>query len=77
MTRINPINPERYIGTITQATASYVHVNLPNAAAVPVGLSCRTCERIDCQARAFPALQHSATIDENVRGVSFYSPVAD
>lgn len=35
MTRINPINPERYIGTITQATASYVHVNLPNAAAVP------------------------------------------
>ena len=34
MTRINPINPERYIGTITQATASYVHVNLPNAAAV-------------------------------------------
>lgn len=35
MTRINPINPERYIGTITQATASYVHVNLPNAAALP------------------------------------------
>lgn len=35
MTRINPINPERYIGTITQATAAYVHVNLPNAAALP------------------------------------------
>lgn len=35
MTRINPINPERYIGTITQATASYVHVNLPKAAVVP------------------------------------------
>ncbi|CDZ41570.1 Putative HerA helicase [Neorhizobium galegae bv. officinalis] len=35
MTRINPINPERYIGTITQVTASYVHVNLPQAAAVP------------------------------------------
>ncbi|CAP54904.1 ATP-binding protein [Gluconacetobacter diazotrophicus] len=35
MTRINPINPDRYIGTITQSTASYVHVNLPNAAVVP------------------------------------------
>lgn len=35
MTRVNPISPDRYIGTITQVTASYVHVNLPNAAAVP------------------------------------------
>ena len=50
-------------------------LDLANAAAVPVGLSCRTCERTDCHARAFPALQRSATIDENVRGVSFYSPV--
>ncbi|MEJ5979227.1 ATP-binding protein [Novosphingobium sp. PS1R-30] len=33
--RVNPINPDRYIGTITQVTASYVHMNLPNAAAVP------------------------------------------
>lgn len=35
MTRINPINPDRYIGTVTQTTASHVHVNLPNAAAAP------------------------------------------
>jgi uncharacterized protein len=41
MNRINPINPERYIGTITQATASYVHVNLPNAAAAPERAGCR------------------------------------
>lgn len=33
--RINVINPDRYIGTVTQVTASHVHVNLPNAAAVP------------------------------------------
>ena len=51
-------------------------LDLTNTAAVPVGLTCRTCERMDCQARAFPALQRSATIDENVRGVSFYAPVA-
>ena len=50
-------------------------LDLTNASAVPVGLTCRTCERMDCQARAFPALQHSARIDENVRGLSFYSPV--
>ena len=50
-------------------------LDLTNAAAVPVGLTCRTCERMECQARAFPALQRSAPIDENVRGVSFYAPV--
>ena len=50
-------------------------LDLTHELAVPVGLTCRTCERMDCQARAFPALQRSATIDENVRGVSFYAPV--
>lgn len=35
MKLVNPINPDRYIGTITQVTASYVHINLPNAAAMP------------------------------------------
>ncbi|MBI2796128.1 MAG: DUF2083 domain-containing protein [Gemmatimonadetes bacterium] len=50
-------------------------LDLASAASVPVGLTCRTCERMECQARAFPALQRSATIDENVRGVSFYAPV--
>jgi predicted transcriptional regulator/DNA-binding XRE family transcriptional regulator len=50
-------------------------LDLTNASAVPVGLTCRTCERMECQARAFPAIQRSVTIDENVRGVSFYAPV--
>ncbi|MFL5272601.1 MAG: short-chain fatty acyl-CoA regulator family protein [Anaeromyxobacteraceae bacterium] len=44
-------------------------------AVVPVGLSCRACERIDCEQRAFPALQHPLSVNENVRGVSFYAPV--
>jgi predicted transcriptional regulator len=30
---------------------------------------------MDCEQRAFPALQHPLRIDENVRGVSFYAPV--
>jgi predicted transcriptional regulator len=32
-------------------------------------------ERLDCEQRAFPALQYGMTIDENVRGRSFYAPV--
>ncbi len=43
-------------------------------AAVPIGTTCRLCERMDCEQRAFPALQHGMTIDENVRGRSFYAP---
>jgi predicted transcriptional regulator len=41
-------------------------------AAVPVGITCRLCERADCEQRAFPALQQPLRIDEHTRGVSFY-----
>lgn len=44
-------------------------------AAVPIGTSCRLCERVDCEQRAFPPLQHGLKVDENVRGRSFYAPV--
>jgi predicted transcriptional regulator/transcriptional regulator with XRE-family HTH domain len=44
-------------------------------AVVPVGVTCRICERTDCEQRAFPALQHRLSINENVRGLSFYVPV--
>jgi predicted transcriptional regulator/DNA-binding XRE family transcriptional regulator len=42
---------------------------------VPVGVSCRLCERSDCEQRAFPSLRHPLQVDENVRGVSLYAPV--
>ena len=45
-------------------------------AAVPIGTTCRLCERTDCDQRAFPALQNSIVVDENVRGRSFYAPNA-
>jgi predicted transcriptional regulator/transcriptional regulator with XRE-family HTH domain len=45
-------------------------------AVVPVGVTCRLCERMDCEQRAFPPLQHPLSVNENVRGVSFYAPVA-
>lgn len=51
-------------------------VDLDNhEAAVPIGTTCRLCPRTDCEQRAFPQLSRPRTIDENVRGVSFYAPV--
>ena len=41
--------------------------------AVPVGVTCRLCERTDCEQRAFPSLRHQLRIDANVRGVSLYT----
>lgn len=45
------------------------------AGAVPVGITCRLCERTDCELRALPSVQHPLKLDENIRGVSFYAPV--
>lgn len=46
-------------------------------AAVPIGTTCRLCERTDCEQRAFPPLQHAVKVDENVRGRSFYAPAGE
>ena len=46
-------------------------------AAVPVGVTCRICERMDCEQRAFPPLQRTLEIDENVRAQSFYASLRD
>jgi predicted transcriptional regulator/DNA-binding XRE family transcriptional regulator len=43
--------------------------------ATPVGVTCRLCERSDCEQRAFPSIRHPLRVDENVRGVSLYAPV--
>src|SRR2546423_1789899 len=43
-------------------------------AAVPIGTTCRLCERLDCDQRAFPPLQQGLILDENVRVRSFYVP---
>jgi predicted transcriptional regulator len=41
---------------------------------VPVGVTCRLCNRTDCEQRAFPPLREPLIIDENLRGVSIYAP---
>ena len=47
------------------------------AAAVPIGITCRTCERTDCAARAVPSLGGTLRVDERVRGMSFFAPVPE
>ena len=65
------------IGCPTQFAGELVYsagMDLSNlAAAVPVGVTCRLCERTRCEQRAFPAIQSPLRVDENIRGVSFYA----
>ena len=39
---------------------------------LPIGVSCRTCDRLDCSQRAFPPLHKKFDVDLNSRGVSVY-----
>ena len=39
---------------------------------IPIGVSCRTCNRLDCSQRAFPPLHKKFDVDINSRGVSVY-----
>ena len=49
-------------------------VDLGNVdAAVKIGMTCRLCERMDCEQRAYPRIQHPLHVDEDVRGISFYA----
>ncbi len=47
------------------------------AGVVPVGVTCRLCERLDCGARAFPSIQRPLSVNENVRGISFFAPTEE
>jgi predicted transcriptional regulator len=42
---------------------------------VPVGITCRLCERMQCEQRAVPSLKVPLHVDENVRGLSLYSAI--
>lgn len=41
--------------------------------AMPIGITCRLCERTDCEQRAFPSIRSGAPIDEHYRGPSPYA----
>ncbi|MBM5787035.1 MAG: helix-turn-helix domain-containing protein [Pelagibacterales bacterium] len=41
-------------------------------AAIPIGVNCRTCPRMECQQRAFPPVNKDLSINLNKRGISVY-----
>jgi XRE family transcriptional regulator, fatty acid utilization regulator len=43
--------------------------------AVPVGLSCRFCERTDCNQRAAPSYRFAFAVDEYTKKDNFFSPL--
>jgi len=43
------------------------------AAFEPIGISCRICPRENCHQRAVPPLEHSLSINHNIRGILPYS----
>lgn len=44
--------------------------------AVPVGVTCRTCDRTDCEQRALPSIRQPLRVDENVRRGTLYTTPA-
>ena len=40
---------------------------------LPVGITCRLCERTHCEQRAVPSLKVPLHVDENLRGLSMYT----
>ena len=51
--------------------ADGIDLNNPDLA-IPIGVSCRTCSRLDCAQRAFPPVAHQLNMDVNRRAVSAY-----
>jgi predicted transcriptional regulator len=48
-------------------------MNLDNASlTIPIGTSCRTCPRMDCDQRAFPPVNRNLGFNEHVRATSPY-----
>jgi predicted transcriptional regulator/DNA-binding XRE family transcriptional regulator len=45
--------------------------------AIPVGVSCRFCERTDCNQRAAPSLKFRFTVDEYTKKDNFFSPLVE
>lgn len=44
-------------------------------AMVPVGISCRFCERTDCNQRAAPSFKFAFSVDEYMKKDNFFSPI--
>ncbi len=46
-------------------------------ASIPVGISCRFCERTDCNQRAAPSYKFAFAVDEYLKKDNFFSPITE
>lgn len=49
----------------------------PHKMAVPVGTTCRFCERADCNMRSAPSYKFAFKVDEHVKKDNFFSPLVN
>jgi XRE family transcriptional regulator, fatty acid utilization regulator len=49
----------------------------PHRMAIPVGVSCRFCERTDCNQRAAPSYKFAFNVDEYTKKDNFFSPLLE
>ena len=47
----------------------------PQKMAVPVGTTCRFCERTDCNMRSQPSYKFAFRVDEHLKKDNFFSPL--
>ena len=47
----------------------------PKRMAVPIGTTCRFCERTDCNMRSAPSYKYAFRVDEWVKKDNFFSPL--
>ncbi len=77
---VRGVNYALGVGTAAEDAHHFVYADelvkkdLPRQA-VPVGISCRFCERADCNQRAAPSYKFAFTVDENVKKDNFFSPI--
>jgi hypothetical protein len=75
---VRGVNYSIGLGTQAEAARAMVYADdVPRDRPVPVGLTCRFCERTDCSQRAAPSYKFPLTIDENVKKDNFFSPLVD
>ena len=77
---VRGVNYSIGVGTSADDARHFVYADelprrdLPKSA-VPVGITCRFCERTDCSQRAAPSYKFAFAVDENVKKENFFSPI--
>ncbi len=78
---VRGVNYSIGVGTTADNARHMVYADelarIGDRAAVPVGLTCRFCERTDCNQRAAPSYKFALTVDENVKKDNFFSPLVE